>query len=93
MISFIFGISIFMIALFIGVSANIEKKSDVQDIFLSNVIALAQNEGGSSDSWVCYSQFDNCPWYQTCSTLWLCGNPCEKSEGKNGTSAGTCYPN
>lgn len=50
------GIIVFVTAFFLSINAGLKK--DVQpDIFMSNSIALAQNEGGGSGWWTCYASF------------------------------------
>ena len=61
--------------------------SDESELLMENVEALAgRDEGGSSDSWACWSEMKNG------SGAWRCGNPCEYLSDKNGKRGeGTCH--
>lgn len=59
------------------------------DLLLANAEALANpDEGGSSESWDCYSSVDEGL------GVWVCGNPCTWEEHRSGTgNTDKCYKN
>jgi hypothetical protein len=67
-----------------GVAINVNHSTSVSglsDVFLANVEVLANETGGSSSSWTCWSAVqkgDGC---------WICGNPCVY-ESKKSPSGG-----
>ena len=60
------------------------------DLLLANAEALADDEGGSSDKWPCWSHTED-----RGGGVWVCGNPCsfEKELKRDGKSDGWCYKN
>lgn len=66
-----------------------QQKVEMSDLAKANVEALAQNEdGGSSNSWSCWSQEKKGSGY------WRCGNPCKYVDGASGKGTeGKCYKN
>ena len=70
-----------------GVDKSMKSETDLSDLALANVEALANNEdGGSSNNWDCWSQ------EKSGSGYWRCGNPCAFIDGKGGKGATSkCY--
>ncbi len=52
-----------------------------QTLLEQNVEALSQNEGGSSETWDCWSQLE-----KGTGITWLCGEPCVPYKKYKGTS-------
>jgi hypothetical protein len=62
--------------------------STLSDVALANVEALADESGGSSISWSCWSSLTSG------AGVWLCGNPCSFHEDKGkGSGKDVCYSN
>lgn len=68
--------------------AYVEKETE-SNLLLENAEALAENnEGGSSESWDCYSGVVEG------FGVWVCGNPCKWEEHRSGTgNISKCYKN
>ena len=90
MISSIAVACVFIVALCIGANTNITKSNEEQNMFLSNVTALAQSEGGSSTSWECTNWSSDC-WWIGCSHVDRCGNPCKDVKADNFDLNNKCY--
>jgi hypothetical protein len=69
---------------------NLNAQGDgLSDLALANIEALAQNEGGSSGSFTCYSTYSEC-WIFGCSKIYRCGNPCSDARADSWSDNGTC---
>lgn len=69
------AIAVVMAGAFVSKNAH---NSDESELLRENVEALTDNEGGSSDTWACWSDLKDG------SGVWKCGNPCEYFANKNG---------
>lgn len=79
---------ILVVAGLIGINSNFSNSYGNLGLLLENVEALAlPDQGGSSDSWDCYSQQD-----RSALGYWRCGSPCTWVDGYGGTgTTGKCY--
>lgn len=86
------AILILILAIAGGVSVNLDNLNSYTNLsqIMKNVEALANpDEGGSSDSWDCWSQQD-----RSALGYWKCGNPCTWVDGYGGSgTSGKCYKN
>ena len=60
-----------------GVKAFRSQACCENDLLAQNIEALSESEGGSSDSWDCWSAL------KEGSGAWKCGNPCEYEDYKS----------
>lgn len=68
---------------------SFQSGNSLSDLQLANVEALSKGEGGSSDSWGCWSNFG-----QGGGGCWRCGSPCRWYDGVKGVGdAGMCWKN
>jgi hypothetical protein len=83
------GTIVLAIAAIVVVNLNLDAKSnDLSAIALANVEALAQESGGHSNSWDCWSSS------KSGTGVWICGNPCTWRDGLTGKGgASKCYSN
>lgn len=65
-----------------------QKVNTMSKLVLANVEALANDEGGSSENWACWSKEKRGSGY------WRCGSPCKFIDGATGSGTeGKCYKN
>ena len=76
----------------IGTNGNIAKSNEGESMYLSNVTALAQGEGGSSAEWRCVESYSGCLIFG-CSYVDKCGAPCHEVKTDVIDYSGKCVPN
>ncbi len=88
----VFGIAVlFTISAYMYQNVTVESEGSHESLLLSNLVTLNQAyaEGGTSETWTCYSNVNNC-WFWGCWTTYRCGNPCETVSTDEVGASGKC---